>query len=254
MAVSVSGIIYRLVKGTPLTMAEGDGNFRILADAINALGTLIGVVLNPNGTLKPNAVNEPQVLKDGVVTNAKLAADAKFPPGAMVDFGGTTAPAGWLLCDGSAQLITDYPALAAALGNSFGEPTGTTFFLPDCRGRVRVCRNPSGPLAPAIGLDTYLMGSKFGEEKHILLPAELPKHDHGMPTGTGGSDPGSGSKGFIRTSVVTGNWGTGDNSGSSSGGHSNNAEFTAFGGDAGGDTAEHENRPPSIVVNVIIKT
>jgi excisionase family DNA binding protein len=57
------------------------------------------------------------------------------PAGAIVAFGGQAPPAGWALCDGRELNRADYPALFAAIGTSWGAPTGWTFNLPDLRGR-----------------------------------------------------------------------------------------------------------------------
>jgi len=59
-------------------------------------------------------------------------------PGTMVAYGGKNAPVStaWLPCDGTTRLIADFPALAAVLDNAHGPLTGTTFTLPDTRGRV----------------------------------------------------------------------------------------------------------------------
>jgi microcystin-dependent protein len=58
------------------------------------------------------------------------------PAGAIMAFGGTTAPAGWLLCDGSEVSRTDYAELFAAISIYHGGGNGTTTFnLPDYRGR-----------------------------------------------------------------------------------------------------------------------
>ena len=43
---------------------------------------------------------------------------------------------GWLLCDGRALAIEQYPELYDVIGTSFGNPTQGCFSLPDCRGRV----------------------------------------------------------------------------------------------------------------------
>ena len=45
----------------------------------------------------------------------------------------SSAPAGYLVCDGSLQSTTTYPALFAAIGYSYGG-AGSTFRLPDLRG------------------------------------------------------------------------------------------------------------------------
>lgn len=52
--------------------------------------------------------------------------------GAVVAFAGSTSPAGWLLCDGSAVSRTDYAALFAVIGTTYGTGDGsTTFNLPN---------------------------------------------------------------------------------------------------------------------------
>lgn len=58
------------------------------------------------------------------------------PSGTIVAFGGTTPPAGWLLCNGQTVSRSTYSSLYAVVGNSFGSGDGsTTFHLPDLRGR-----------------------------------------------------------------------------------------------------------------------
>lgn len=61
------------------------------------------------------------------------------PTGAVIGFAGSSAPSGWLLCDGSAVSRTTYADLFTAIGTSYGVGDGsTTFNLPDLRGRVPV--------------------------------------------------------------------------------------------------------------------
>jgi hypothetical protein len=56
------------------------------------------------------------------------------PAGSIIAFGGTTAPAGWLICDGSSYATTgQYAILYAAVGNAFGG-IGGYFNVPDFRG------------------------------------------------------------------------------------------------------------------------
>jgi microcystin-dependent protein len=58
--------------------------------------------------------------------------------GMVVDFAGSTAPEGWLECDGSAVSRTTYADLFAAIGVIHGSGDGsTTFNLPDARGIFR---------------------------------------------------------------------------------------------------------------------
>lgn len=57
------------------------------------------------------------------------------PSGAVFYFAATTAPAGYLVCNGSTISRTTYAALFAVIGTTFGAGDGaTTFRLPDLRG------------------------------------------------------------------------------------------------------------------------
>lgn len=67
-----------------------------------------------------------------LIAGATLYADT--PLGTINAFGGTTAPDGWLLCQGQAVSRTAYADLFAVIGTAFGEGDGsTTFNLPDMR-------------------------------------------------------------------------------------------------------------------------
>jgi microcystin-dependent protein len=84
---------------------------------------------------------------DGQVTSAKIADDTitladiataaaaqLMPPGGVIAYGGATAPAGWLLCDGRAVSRTTYNTLYNSIGTAHGTGDGTsTFNLPDYR-------------------------------------------------------------------------------------------------------------------------
>lgn len=55
-----------------------------------------------------------------------------IPSGAVIPFAGSTAPTGYLLCDGREVSRTDYPYLFDAIGTTYGEGNGsTTFNLPN---------------------------------------------------------------------------------------------------------------------------
>lgn len=55
------------------------------------------------------------------------------PVGSILPFAGSTAPDGYLLCDGASKDKTTYAALYAVIGNTYGGDA-TTFKLPDLRG------------------------------------------------------------------------------------------------------------------------
>lgn len=54
--------------------------------------------------------------------------------GFVMPFAGSTAPEGWLICDGSAVSRTTYSNLYSVIGTTYGSGDGsTTFNLPDLR-------------------------------------------------------------------------------------------------------------------------
>ena len=66
------------------------------------------------------------------IAGGTLYSDA--PIGVIQSFGGTVAPMGWFICDGSALSRTTYADLFAVIGTAFGSGDGsTTFNIPDMR-------------------------------------------------------------------------------------------------------------------------
>lgn len=65
--------------------------------------------------------------------------NAYTPIGVVSMFAGSSAPTGWVLCDGASLLRAGtYAALFAVLGTTFGAADGTHFNVPDMRGRTPV--------------------------------------------------------------------------------------------------------------------
>jgi microcystin-dependent protein len=74
--------------------------------------------------------------KGRAVSETVGIAPVQFPPGTVISFAGSTAPEGWMLCDGAAISRTDYAGLFAAIGTLWGVGDGlNTFNLPDLEGR-----------------------------------------------------------------------------------------------------------------------
>ena len=71
----------------------------------------------------------------GTITDG--AGGGPVPPGAVVPYGGGTAPTGYLLCDDSAVSRTTYATLFAIVSTTYGAGNGTTTFnVPDLRDRL----------------------------------------------------------------------------------------------------------------------
>ncbi len=93
-------------------------------------------------------------------------------------FGGSNAPDGWLLCDGSAVSRTTYSDLFALIGTAYGEGDGsTTFNLPNIKGKTVVGLDSSDT-------DFNTIGKTGGEKTHKLTIDEMPTHDHNITKNT----------------------------------------------------------------------
>ena len=66
-----------------------------------------------------------------IMVNSMFAAIEIPPVGSVFWYTGKTAPTDYLICDGSAVLIADYPKLYEVLGSTFGTTTATEFYLPN---------------------------------------------------------------------------------------------------------------------------
>jgi microcystin-dependent protein len=98
---------------------------------------------------------------------------AAIPTGTVLPFAGTTAPPGFLLCDGAAVSRVDYAALFSVISIGFGGGDGVhTFNLPDLRSRLLV------GAGQGTGLTSRALGATGGEEVHALTDAEMASHVH----------------------------------------------------------------------------
>lgn len=97
--------------------------------------------------------------------NKAFASQSKTPVGVVSPYAGSTAPTGWLLCDGSAYSKTDYPELFLCLNYAYGG-SGDTFLVPDFRDRAPV------------GAGSLALGHKDGAATKTLSVDEMPTHTH----------------------------------------------------------------------------
>lgn len=176
------------------------------------------------------------------------------PVGALVGFAGSAAPAGWLLCDGSAVSRTTYASLFSAIGTTYGAGDGsTTFNVPDLRGRVPVGAGTGS------GLSTRTRGGSGGEEGHTLGSAENGQHSHGGSTLAesavhthGVTLPTTGAYGFGASLVTAGTGSSTGNLGYTSAAE-NPAHAHTISNDPAAATNAHNTMQPYGVVNFIVK-
>jgi len=132
---------YPFQPGNKIFSSSINTNFNDVATFLNT--TLLDSTNIQNaGIATSNIANSAittALIADTNVTLGKLATpvqNALAPSGAIIATGSTSAPTGWLLCNGAAVSRTTYAALFTAIGTNFGYgDNSSTFNLPDFRGR-----------------------------------------------------------------------------------------------------------------------
>lgn len=99
--------------------------------SLSALGSDVGSLNDDLGSLSDDLAGTQL----NFLALLQALASLVVPVGAVCSFAGTSAPDGWLVCDGAAVSRTTHAALFAQIGTAFGAGDGsTTFTLPDLRG------------------------------------------------------------------------------------------------------------------------
>lgn len=137
---------------TITTIAAGDtitSSRTVLNDNFSSLNTdkIETSVLDTDTTLAANSDSKIATQK-AVKAYVDATAGETFlvPTGAILPYGGATAPTNYLLCDGSAVSRTTYSALFAVLSTNYGVGDGsTTFNLPNLKGRFPLGYSASAP-------------------------------------------------------------------------------------------------------------
>lgn len=203
------------------------------------LGT--GSVTAPK--MAPASVGRANII-DGAVSVSKLSDDVLFasifPVGVVLPYAVPTtqhvAPPGWLVCNGRSVLRESYPALFEAIGTIYGSVDDAHFNLPDLRGRAifgfvgqdaagRITVRSRDPRSRGMAVGGY-----GGSEIHRLTTSEMPKHHHNyqdVSSRVRRYSAGADQKAFY--AVVS-------------------KKTVAAGGDR-----PHNNMPPFILMNYIIK-
>ena len=185
-----------------------------------------------------------------------------------------TAPAGWLICQGQAVSRATYAALFAAIGTAYGAGDGsTTFNLPNFQDTMALGASASRPRGTRGGAATVVLtaaqsgvngnggtGWQSADHAHYVsggTDVDQPDHSHGIggwntnvPGGTAFTVSTVSTPAFVWNSTGRNQYHTHGFAAWSGGVSANHSHaFNARDADAA-----HENLPPFVVVNMMIKT
>lgn len=159
-------------------------------------------------------------------------------------FGFNFAPNGWALCNGQTLSISQYSALFALLGTTYGGNGTTTFQLPNLQGQVPIHQGTGGG-------GTYVIGQASGSPNVTLLSNQMPQHSHLVNAVTSTSGNVAQPAGAYPATVqITGETkgGTVNTYSTAAGNATMNPNMIA----AAGSNLPHNNMQPYLVVNFCI--
>lgn len=161
--------------GSANTYARGDHQHSIANSAVTS-STIATGAINASAMIASNVITTT-LIADANVTRAKIEVNERIPTGTILPFVGTTAPAGWALCDGATSVgaATELGILLGGASGRYGTVGGNPL-VPDLRNRF-----PYGAFTGSWGAATGGAGTAS------LAAANLPTHTHdagGLTTST----------------------------------------------------------------------
>jgi microcystin-dependent protein len=211
----------------------GSGSIVLTTSPSMASPTLTGTPVAPTATV---GTNTTQIATTAFVQTG-LGTVNSVITGTIQMWPTTSAPSGYLLCDGTAVSRTTYATLFGVVGTTFGTGDGsTTFNLPNYVDRMPIGK---GTIAASIGATGGSKDAVVVSHTHTLTD---PGHSHsangdsvnngGIPTGLTNSSPSYTGPAGISISTA----------------------FTGITLASAGTSGTNANLPPYLSINFIIKT
>ena len=137
---TTAGIRRTLIFDGALTLTHHATNLICpgAANIVTVAGTVIEVIAETTTTWRVVSITHPSLSFSelGYLDGLTSPVEARLTPaGTIIQFAASTAPSGYLKCNGAWISRNTYAALFTAIGTTFGAGDGsTTFALPDLRG------------------------------------------------------------------------------------------------------------------------
>ena len=244
--------------GEPTYAFTGDTDTGIYRTGANAIAVVTG------GTAGISVDSSQNV----EIAGSLSVSGAQGITGEIRMWSGSSAPTGWLLCNGDSQSRTTYSDLFGIIGVNYGSADGSHFNVPDMRGRVPCGVGPgvgdgsedtsSGTAPSGTALTERSLGEWTGSE--TIAEANLPDHTHGPGTLATGNQSQDHTHTYTDSNLGQGGgaggstWNTGGNYTATSATTSQDHTHTVTTGASASTGSGTDYMQPIMCVNFIIKT
>ena len=227
---------YNFTPNTTIASAQVNANFAAISTLFNTTG-FGDANITPGGishvslasasvqkdTLNTNCFDQASIV-GGAGTSASIntagvqlamlasaVANALCPTGSILAYGSSTAPSGWLLCDGTSYSTTTYANLYAVIGSSYGTASAGNFNVPDLRGLfIRGASLGAGTTndPDSAARTAFMTGGATGNNIGSYQVDQFASHNHSVNLGSSATNGGlAGNYSVFSIAENTGNTG-----------------------------------------------
>lgn len=221
------------------------GDLTVTASISAATATFSGAIssVSPSFTGTPTAPTASAGNNSTQIATTAFVLANGVPAGGLTMWPTSSAPSGWLLCNGATVSRTTYATLFGVIGTTFGAGDGsTTFTLPDYRSRMPIGASGS-----------YALASTGGSADAVVV-----SHTHTATSTSAVTDPGHTHSGVASPNSPFINWvGTGgaslNTNTSTNSATTGITVATTTTNSTTGVSGTNANLPPYLAINFIIK-
>ena len=170
------------VTGNDIKASDGTTSLTLSGANVAVAGNLTGGNIEGTALKSTGESGATKFLREDGDGTCSWQTPSAVPSGMIAPIGMSSAPTGWLACDGSAISRTTYSALFGIIGTTWGTGDGSsTFNVPDLRGAVLRGTGTAGVSSDFVGPSV----GAYQDDQNA-------DHNHSASTSTSGSVTGNG--------------------------------------------------------------